>query len=420
MLKTRSTCRACGSNKLVPVLSLGEQCIASNFSMSDQFPTINRRIALELVRCAPEVDENACGLTQLRHTVSPGLMYASYGYRSGINQTMTNHLQTLAHRLEAGSDLKAGDVVVDIGSNDGTLLRGYKTSDARYIGFEPSNVLPSGPIKNLTLVRDYFSRDHVKALELDGRARIITTIAMFYDLDDPNEFVAAIQSMLAPDGVWVLEMSYLAAMLERTLFDSICHEHLTYYCLFTLERLLDRHGLQVIDVEVNEVNGGSFRSFIVHRGIMRTIPEEARSRLYRLRAHEFELELDHEKPYQLFADQVYRNRSVLREMLNRLRSQGSKIYGYGASTKGNVILQFCDLGPSVIEAIADRNPAKWGSRTIGTNIPIVSEEEMRDAKPDYLLVLPWHFLSEFKSRESEFLARGGKFILPVPKPSIAV
>ncbi|MDX2053226.1 MAG: class I SAM-dependent methyltransferase [Polyangiaceae bacterium] len=419
MLKTRKTCRACGSSALLPVVSLGEQELASNFVISKDFPPTVRELPLELVRCAPEVDENACGLVQLRHTVPGDLMYSSYGYRSGINQTMTAHLGGIAHGLEERLNLQPDDLVVDIGANDGTLLLSYRKPGLKLVGFEPSNIRPLEPTPQIEFIRDYFSALGLKERCGDRKARIVTSIAMFYDLEEPNRFVADVASVLAKDGLWVLEMSYLPSMLANNSFDTICHEHLEYYAIDPIERMLHRHNLRIADAELNDANGGSLRITACRADSpFREHSLETRSRIYRLKKQEFELKLDTAEPYRAFAENSETIRRELPALLLQLMSAGKKIYGYGASTKGNVILQYCGLSTAYLTAIADRNPAKWGGNTVGSGIPIISEEEMRAAKPDYLLVLPWHFLTEFKLRESEFLARGGRFISPIPKVTI--
>ena len=423
MLTTRKTCRACGSAALTPVVSLGDQFLASNFTVSADFPPVQRRIPLDVVRCDPERDENACGLVQLLHTVPGDLMYSSYGYRSGINQTMRDHLASLARGLEQRVALKPGELVVDIGANDGTLLAAYQASGAVYVGFEPSNIQPDKPIPHVRFIKDYFSaaslRAHVTAMGLGAKAKIVTSIAMFYDLEHPNAFVADVAEVLADDGLWVLELSYLPSMLEKSSFDTICHEHLEYYSLHALERLLSRHGLQVADVELNDTNGGSFRVTACKRGSAHGARSEAvRARIYGLKKREFELKLDTAEPYAKFAREIEQIKGDLPKLISSFRAQGKRVWGYGASTKGNVILQYCGLNAQLLDGIADRNPAKWGTRTLGTDIPITSEDEMRAAKPDYLLVLPWHFMREFRAREEAFLARGGKFIVPVPKAEV--
>jgi C-methyltransferase C-terminal domain/Putative zinc binding domain/Methyltransferase domain len=419
MVKTRQTCRVCGSPALTPVISLGDQCLASNFALSADFPPVERKIPLELVRCDPWRDESACGLVQLRQTVPSDLMYSSYGYRSGINQTMARHLAGIARGLEDRVGLQPKDLVVDIGANDGTLLLSYQTRGARYVGFEPSDILPEEAAPHLDYVKDYFSAASLRKHVGDQRAKIVTSIAMFYDLESPNSFVADVAEILADDGLWTLELSYLPSMLDQGSFDTICHEHLEYYSLSTIENLLARHGLSVADAELNDSNGGSIRVTVCHRGSRRGEHSHAvRSRIYGLKKREFEMRLDTDAPYRAFSATVERIRSELGPLIESLRASGKTVYGYGASTKGNVILQYCGLGPTHVTAIADRNPAKWGGSTLGSNIPIVSEDEMRRAKPDFLLVLPWHFLREFRAREEVFLARGGRFIVPVPKVEI--
>jgi hypothetical protein len=419
MLKRRNTCRACGSSALTPVISLGEQYLASNFTISADFPPVERTIPLEVVRCNPELDETACGLVQLRHTVPSDLMYSSYGYRSGINQTMTRHLGEIARAAAERVALGADDLVVDIGANDGTLLCAYETRGARYVGFEPSNIQPTGPTPHIRFIKDYFSAAGLRAAAGNKPAKIITSIAMFYDLESPNAFVADIAASLAPDGLWVLELSYLPSMLEKNSFDTVCHEHLEYYSLAPLERLLHAHGLQLADAQLNDINGGSIRVTVCHRGSpLGEHSHTVRSRIYQLKKREFELKLDSDVPYRAFAANAQRIRAELPSLLLGLIAAGKRVYGYGASTKGNVILQYCGLTPQHLHGIADRNPAKWGGTTLGSGIPIVSEEQMRQAQPDYLLVLPWHFMREFRAREEQFVARGGKFIVPVPKVEI--
>ena len=419
MLKTRRTCRACGSTALTPVISLGDQYLAGNFSISADYPPTQRAIPLELVRCNPQDDEDACGLVQLRQTVPGDLMYSSYGYRSGVNQTMTRHLGDIARGLEQRVNLKAGDLVVDIGANDGTLLLAYETKGADFVGFEPSNILPEGPTPQLRYIKDYFSTQTARVMAGQRKAKIVTSIAMFYDLESPNDFVAAVAEILDRDGLWVLELSYLPLMLEKNSFETILHEHLEYYALFPLERLLARHGLQIADAELNDANGGSVRVTACHKGSPHGEHTDAiRARIYGLKRREFELQLETDLPYRAFTANVEKIKSELGPLLAGLRASGKRVYGYGASTKGNVILQYCGLTANHITGIADRNPIKWGTSTLGTDIPIISEDEMRAAKPDYLLVLPWHFMREFRIREEAFLARGGRFIVPVPNVEI--
>lgn len=415
MLITRQTCRSCGSSSLTPVISLGEQVLAGNFGFSSDLPPVHRKIPLDLVRCDMERDEQACGLVQLRHTVPGDLMYSSYGYRSGINKTMRGHLGDLAQELEERLTLKEGDVVVDIGANDGTLLTSYKTPGFAGVGFEPSIVQPEALPSHIQYVRDYFSAAPFLARFPEKRAKIITSIAMFYDLEDPNAFVSDVATLLDQDGLWVFEVAYLPQTLAKNSFDTICHEHLEYYSLSSIDSLLKRHGLVVADVSENEINGGTIRVYACHKGgRFAERGQEARARVYSMQRREFDLKLDTSEPYAAFAERVASIGVELPRFLRELKAQGKKVYGYGASTKGNVILQYCGIGPDLVAGIADLNSAKWGQTTPGTDIPIISEEEMRAAKPDYLLVLPWFFLPEFLQREADIISRGGKFIVPIP------
>lgn len=413
VLVTRNTCRICGSKALTPVVSLGDQFLSGAFAKPEGAPPVNRRVPLDLVRCDPSLDERACGLVQMRHSVPPKVLYQSYWYRSGVNQTMRDNLAGIAHFAEQAAHLQPGDLVVDIGCNDGTLLKSYRTDGVNRLGIDPSNVVAHARAAGLEVVNDFFSAAALQSARPGQKAKVITSIAMFYDLENPHFFVEDIKQSLHQDGVWVLELSYLPTMLEANSFDTICHEHLEYYALAPMERLFAEHDLEVLDVHLNDINGGSFRIVVGHAG--KTTPSaEARARVQELRLREFELALDTDAPYAVFRTSIKRIRKDLMTFLRKVKAQKKLVHGYGASTKGNTTLQYCGVTPDLVPAIADRNPDKWGSSTIGTDIPIVSEEESRRQKPDYYLVLPWHFINEFKGREQEFLGRGGKFVLPMP------
>jgi NDP-4-keto-2,6-dideoxyhexose 3-C-methyltransferase len=263
-------------------------------------------------------------------------------------------------------------------------------------------------------VRDFYSYDQLRLRYPDQKARVITSIAMFYDLEYPRAFVADVERALADDGVWVLELHYLATMLEMNQFDAIVHEHLEYYSLAVIERLLAEVGLGVVRAELNDINGGSMRLFI--RRAARFQPEgEDADFLQRLRIREFEMALDSSEPYERFAASTEQVGRDLLSLCRKLVDDGRTIHIYGASTKGNTILQFAGIDHTLIPYAADRNPDKHGSETIGTKIPIISEEESRAMRPDYFLALPWHFLEEFLEREQGFLKGGGKFIVPLPE-----
>jgi SAM-dependent methyltransferase len=407
----------CGSSELVPVLSLGDQYIAGAFAEPDGEQPVSRRIPLELVRCDMTSNEEGCGLVQLRHTVPGAILYRSYWYRSGVNQTMTRNLHGIAVQAEEMVGLHPGDLVIDIGCNDGTLLDGYHAADLKYLGFDPSDVSRYAVAKGYDVVRDFYSYEHLRKRHVDRKARIVTSIAMFYDLEYPRAFVEEVARALADDGVWVMELHYLPSMLDMNQFDAIVHEHLEYYSLAVIERLLSEAGLRVVRASLNEINGGSVRLFI--RSAAHFAPEgEDAETLQQLRVNEFEMALDAPAPYERFAAAAEQVREDLATTCRELVEEGKTIHVYGASTKGNTILQYAGIDQTLVPYAADRNPDKHGSETIGTKIPIISEERSRELRPDYYLVLPWHFLDEFLDREHEFLERGGQFIVPMPQVHI--
>lgn len=403
-----SACRVCKSDGLVSVLNLGEQDLTGIFPASIEEEVL--RGPLELLWC-PE-----CSLVQLGATYPLDEMYGdNYGYRSGLNQSMVRHLASKARVLEGAVSLRAGDTVLDIGSNDGTLLSQYSVPDLHRIGIDPtaskfSEFYPA----DVEVVADFFSADAYKRVS-DSPAQIITTISMFYDLEDPVAFAQQVAECLAPDGVWHLEQSYMPSMLRTTSYDTICHEHLEYYSLSTISTILRRAGLRVSDVRFNSVNGGSFAVSAVHEG---SSYQGASELLSWFEDQERRMRLDTPAPFRDFESRVFQHRHDLVDLVHRLRAQGKRVFGLGASTKGNVLLQFCGFGPDDIEAIAEVNPDKFGRVTPGTGIPIVSEAEARATNPDYFLVLPWHFRAGIIERERKYLEDGGRLIFPLPEIEI--
>ncbi len=409
----RKTCRVCGAGSLTPIFSLGLLYVSDFVDGHDKE---HEKIPLELILCNER--DGGCGLLQLKHTVPHESMYRNYWYRSGINKTMTDELQDIARTTEKMANLKSGDYVIDIGANDGTLLRGFTTQGIHRIGFEPANNLEQyNTVGTEKVFHDFFGARAWNESYGKAKAKIITAIAMFYDLEDPNSFVADIAASLDDEGICVIQQSYLPLMLKTNEIGNICHEHLEYYSLLSMENLFSRHNLEVCDVMINDINGGSFRTYIRHKEKGTTLHLEpgAAERLSNMRASEKTLGLDDRQVYEAFVGRVNEIKNKLMKFLNDEKAKGKKIYGYGASTKGNTLLQFFNIGSDLITAIAERNPDKWGKKTIGTLIPIVSEEEARAAQPDYFFVLPWHFIDEFVEREVEFRKRGGKFIVPLPE-----
>lgn len=374
-----------------------------------------RQIPTTLLRCDPTKDENACGLLQMAHTVPQPILYSCYWYSSGINQTMRDHLSSVANEatdLVRGNELR----VLDIGCNDGTLLKAYPESFTKF-GVDPSDVAKQ--IKgDIRVVQDVFPS---KKLEIETCGRpfdIITSIAMFYDLEDPVAFSKAVKACLAQEGIWVLEMSYMPTMLKMNSYDTICHEHLEYYSLTVIEEILKRSDLKLIKASLNNINGGSIRCYVTHAQNSKFDTEESAEILERMGREEFELELDTDKPYVQFQERINAHREGLMSLLMDIKRAGKTIHVYGASTKGNTILQWCNIDNSLVDFAADRNPEKHGARTLGTDIPIISEEESRAKRPDYYLVLPWHFKGEFLTREKRTLETGTSLIFPLPNVEI--
>jgi SAM-dependent methyltransferase len=411
-LTYRKTCRICGSKALTGVIDLGEQYLQGSFIRADKEMPPLRKVPTELVRCDPTVDERACGLLQMATSVPTPVLYSSYWYRSGTNQTMRDHLKGIAERAVEFIGRKKTARVLDIGCNDGTLLRSYPGEFLKF-GVDPSDIAQevSGDI---TVVQDFFPSAELRKLVQGERFDVITSIAMFYDLENPASFVRELGSILSERGIWISEMSYMPAMLEMNSYDTICHEHLEYYSFAVLENMLKDCGMKVLKVEFNDINGGSIRCYAAHASNFEFKSRDDHRTLVQVRQREFDLALDTDKPYRNFQDRINRHKDDLCGLLKGLRGQGKRIHVYGASTKGNTILQWCGIDRTIIDCAADRNPEKDGAKTIGTEIPIVSEEKSRAMKPDYYLVLPWHFKKEFLAREEALLAQGVGFIFPLP------
>ena len=333
---------------------------------------------------------------------------------------MRNELGDIAHSSEQIVNLKSNDIVVDIGCNDGTLLKSY-TKDPIRVGFDPSinvakytlDYFQTLPADKWSLFIDYFKKEPYLRRYPENSARVITAVAMFYDLDNPNKFLKDIKTCLHPKGVFVIQQNYLKGMLDQLAFDNVCHEHLGYYSLLSLEPLLKKNKLEVFDVSQNNINGGSFRTYIRHQGS--EVGGEGESiQTNIMREDEKKAKLDQKKTYLNFAEKINYNGQRLKEFIDLENKKGKKIYVYGASTRGGTLLQFCGIDNTQIIAAAERNPDKWGRVMKSTGIPIVSEEEAR-SKADYFLVLPWFFKKEFLEREKEWLKKGGHFIFPLPK-----
>jgi hypothetical protein len=403
-----SRCRISGSPNLITVLSLGEQYLTGVFPKSP-LEQITKG-PLDLVWCPDS------GLLQMKQSYSLDEMYGdNYGYRSGLNSSMVRHLQQKIRTLEHMVNPAVEDLVIDIGSNDATSLRAY-TGKFRKVGIDPTgHKFKEYYPDDITLIPEFFSAASFKANFPNDKAKIITAIAMFYDLESPMTFLNDIEAVLANEGVWHFEQSYMPSMLRTNSYDTICHEHLEFYSFKVVKNMLESCGLRVIDVQMNAINGGSFAVTACKKNASYKSNLPIINWMVR---QENDMGLDTPKPYRDFEERVFRHRKNLTELIEALESDGKKIIGYGASTKGNVLLQFCGLTSKHISCIAEVNEEKFGSFTPGTIIPIISEKEARAMKPDYFLVLPWHFKNGIVEREKEFMADGGKLIFPLPEIEI--
>ena len=415
MYREVKKCRICGNDDLIPVLNLGQQHLTGIFPK-----TRTEKVAsgpLELIKCNEHKNPGSCGLLQLKHSYDFDKLYGSnYGYRSGLNKSMAEHLNNKVKKVMSHVKLLPGDMVIDVGSNDGTLLNAYPKDGIILVGCDPTadkfkEYYPVGA----TILCDFFSYDLLRKNIGGKKAKVISSIAMFYDLESPVEFMEQIYEMLSDDGIWIFEQSYMPSMLKMNSYDTVCHEHLEYYRLKQIKMMTDRIGFKIIDVEVNNANGGSFSLIVAKRT---SAYKEAGGILKKMLRGEELSELHTLKPYEDFRKRVFEHRERLPEYIKKLKEGGKKILGYGASTKGNVILQFCNLTDRDTPFIAEVNIDKFGSYTPGTLIPIISEEDAKAMKPDYFMVLPWHFKESIIKREKKYLKDGGRFLFVLPNPEV--
>lgn len=400
-----SHCRICNSDNLQEVFNLGDQVIASRFPKQDEVDP--PKVPLVLVKCGGE-----CGLLQLKHNVDVNEMYRhTYGYRSGINETMRNQLKTIVDEFKKYITFDNGDTVVDIGSNDGTLL-GHYPDFLNRVGIDPTCqqfLMYYSP--GIQCFPEFFSYDVYKKHLGNTKAKCVSSISMFYDIPSPLQFMKDISKILDVDGVWIAEQSYAPTMFEMNSFDTICHEHLEYYCLKQIDWMCKKTGLRIINVSLNDCNGGSFRVVVAHENS----PYESHSNVKTMLENE---KLLSPTVVEDFQKRCNVQRDALKHLLENLKKDGKTVCLYGASTKGNTLLQYYGIDSSLVTCAAERNPDKFGCHTPVTNIPIVSEEDVRKMNPDYMLVLPWHFKTEFLVREKDYLDKGGHFIFPLPDVEI--
>jgi NDP-4-keto-2,6-dideoxyhexose 3-C-methyltransferase len=407
LFKKVERCRICGNPQLVCVLDLGEQMLTGVFPRSK-----NAKITtgpLRLVKCVS--DDKSCGLLQLEHSYELAEMYGeNYGYRSGLNASMVAHLRGKVKRILGFINLRESDLVVDIGSNDGTTLQAYPKG-LDLVGIDPTGVKFSAFYpEHIKLIPDFFSASLLRDRFPGKNAKVVTSFSMFYDLENPLSFMKDVHEVLADDGIWVFEQSYMPTMLKMNSYDTVCHEHLEFYALRQIKWMTDRVGFKILDVEFNDINGGSFSVTASKANGDSTVVPLVQKILDR----ETELNLDELAPFQDFANRVARSKHDLLEFIRTARHSGKTVAALGASTKGNVLLQYCGLTEKDIVSIGEVNSDKFGCYTPGSWIPIVPETELLDMNPNYLLVLPWHFRRAFEARINRPYS---KLVFPLPELS---
>lgn len=402
--KKNNTCRICGSNNLVSILNLGTQ------ALTGIFPNKGTNVEsgpLELEKCSE------CHLVQMAHSYDLSLLYGdNYGYRSGLNQSMVDHLKSKVQRICNLVSIEKNDLIVDIGSNDGTTLGHYEDRSCQFVGIDPSGLKFKKYYKaDIQLIPNFFTDQLIKERFGDKKAKVITSFAMFYDLEKPIQFAKEIANSLHHDGVWVFEQSYLPLMIDTMAYDTVCHEHLEYYGLYQIQYILKAAKLKMVDVELNDINGGSFSVTAAHEDSSFKTNSYVQELLDKEKSQGYQgLDL-----FEKYDKNVKTHRSNLINLVKELRAANKTIHAYGASTKGNVILQYCNFTSNEIQAVAEVNEDKFGKETPGTKIPIVSETDSKRMSPDYYLVLPWHFKKNILKREAAYIDRGGKFIFPMPE-----
>lgn len=395
-----TTCRSCESLQLLPIIHLGESYL-SEFRKDRKKP---KKIPLNLVLCS------TCFLVQLSDMPPQDMLYTeNYGYKSGINQTMKKELQEIVTKASEKMKGKAIERVVDIGANDGTLLANYPKSIEK-IAVEPITKLAKEAEQSADIViNDFFTLDSFQKRIGDKKADIVTIISCFYDMPNPNQFLEDVKSITKKEGIIIIQQNYLVEMLKLKAFDNIVHEHLEYYSMLSLQHLLKRHNLEIFDVELIPINGGSFRTYIAFTG-----QQKIRKSVEQLVNKEKKLHLNTLAPYTAFASSIAAIKKELLTFIQTEKKEGKSIAVYGASTRGNTLLQYFNLDATLIDYAVERNEEKWGTYISSVGIPIISEAQARKKHPDYMLVLPWFFKEEFLQREKAYLQSGGHFIFPLP------
>jgi len=409
LYKKISSCRICGNKVLTNFLNLGNQILTGVFPKEKDKESVSSG-PLELVKCN---GENSCGLVQMQYSYSLSEMYGdNYGYRSGLNKSMVDHLHSKVSKIANSVKLNDDDLIIDIGSNDATTLKAYPQKKLDLVGIDPTGTkFNSYYPDNIKLIPDFFSSSLVKAKFGNKKAKVVTSFSMFYDLEEPLTFMKEVYEILDSKGIWIFEQSYMPKMLEMNSFDTICHEHLEFYSLHQIKYMTDIVGFHIVEVDFNDINGGSF-SITVRKKIG---DEQDEEKIKKILHQEIESGLSSMKPYEEFANRIDIATKKLIHFVKTQRAKGKMIAALGASTKGNVLLQYCNFTEDDISFIGEVNEEKLGCFTPGTFIPIISEKELLSKNPDYLIVLPWHF-KDFFINNKKFSKT--KLVFPLPEIEI--
>jgi cyclopropane fatty-acyl-phospholipid synthase-like methyltransferase len=396
-------CRSCNSDNLKPAFDIGVQKFTGVF-----LKTKNEKVpegSLALVFC------DNCNLLQLQNSFDPNIMYGSnYGYMSSLNQSMVNHLKVKAEKINRLIDLNPGDIIMDIGSNDGTFLK-FFSKKLKLIGVDPTiKKLKNYYRKDIIKVPNFFSKSNISKI-INKKIKVVLSISMFYDLEDPVNFAQEIFETLDDNGIWHLEQSYMPLMLKNNSYDTICHEHLEYYSLKSIKYIFDKVGFKIIDLQFNDINGGSFAVTVAKK---KSKFKEASIVVDWLLKKEELFKYNNLSSFKKFFIDIEKHKIIFRDLLLNLKDSKKKVIGYGASTKGNVILQYCNINQELIPYIAEVNKFKHGRYTPGSKIKIISEQQAKKMSPDYFIVFPWHFKNFIINKEKKFIKRGKKIIFPLP------
>ena len=406
-------CRACGNANLLPCIDLGEQYLSSVFPKDLNYKKKAQKYPLDLLLC--KKSKNTCGTLQLAHSLNLDSMYEMYPYSSSTNSSMVGILKDIVDSAFPLVHLENDDLILDIGGNDGTLLSFFAKEKLELLNIDPAQkITPIFNSKKYRYICDFFN---IKTFEktTDKKAKLIFSIAMFYHLADPISFSKEVEMAMDKNGVWVIQMAYLPTMLTTNMYDNIVHEHAGYYTANNMVWIMERAGLEVFDISLNDVYGGSFRIFVKKKSNTQI---KSTKRLAKILENEKKQKLESIKTYLDFMKRIETTKVDLVNLIKKIKKDKKSIWIYGASTKGSTILQFCNITSKEIDAAADSNPFKFGKYIIGADIPIVDERKLRKAHPDYLLALPYSFVNSFILREQKLVDKGTKFIVPLPKVKV--